>query len=202
MKKPLNSIPMLFAVVGATLLGGCATPAYVSPVDVTRFVGDEPAFLAQGTIQIVPASGLSAESLEFGLYREALRLELEELGYRVVMVNGAQVARLSIDQYVLDEGERRGPVDVGVGGSTGTYGSGVGVGIGFNLGGRPSERIAREVAVSIREAGGNQNLWEGRAGMTATANSDYASDAAAAPRIIDALFSDFPGTSGETIAVE
>lgn len=202
MKKKAPSAPILAALAGAALLGGCATPAYVSPVDVTRFVGDRPAFLGQGTIQIVPATGLSAESLEYGLYREALRLELEELGYRVVMVNGSQVARLAIEQYVLGEGERRSPVDVGVGGSTGTYGSGVGVGIGLNLGGRPSERIAREVSVSIREAGGDQNLWEGRAGMTATANSDYAADAVAAPRIIDALFSDFPGTSGETIAVE
>ena len=190
--------PMLAALA----LCACATPAYVSPVEVTRFVGDEPAFLAQGTIQIVPAAGIDGQSIEYGLYRDAVRLELEELGYRVVMVNGEQVAQLSLDQYVLDEAQRRGPVDVGVGGSTGTYGSGVGLGIGFNLGGQPSERIVREMAVTIRAASGQQNLWEGRAAMTATANSDYAADAAAASRIADALFSDFPGMSGETIAVE
>ncbi|MWV26914.1 DUF4136 domain-containing protein [Aurantiacibacter rhizosphaerae] len=197
MKKPA------FALLAASLmLPACATPAYVSPVDVTRFVGDAPAFLGQGTIQIVPAAGLEAESIEYGIYRDAVRLELEEMGYRVVMVNGSQTAQLGIDQYVLDEGNRRGPVGVGVGGSTGTYGSGLGVGIGFNLGGKPSERIAREMVVSIRQAGGDQNLWEGRATMTVTANSDYAADAAAAPRLADALFSGFPGTSGETISVE
>ncbi len=197
MKKPVLSL-----LAASLLLPACATPAYVSPVDVTRFVGDTPAFLGQGTIQIVPAAGLDADSIEYGLYREAVRLELEDLGYRVVMVNGSQIAQLGIDQYVLEEGNRRGPVDVGVGGSTGTYGSGVGLGIGINLGGQPSERISREVAVSIRAAGGDQNLWEGRAAMTATANSDYAADAAAAPRLADALFSGFPGTSGETISVE
>jgi len=186
----------------AALLGGCATPAWVSPVEVTRFTGEAPTYLGQGTIQIVATPGLDAQSIEYGLYEDAVRRELEGLGYRVVMINGSQVAQVALDQYVVDTGPRRGPVDVGVGGSTGSYGSGVGLGIGFNLGGQPAERIARELSVSIRAAGGTQNLWEGRASMTATANSDYAADAAAAPRMADALFAGFPGESGETIEVE
>jgi hypothetical protein len=194
--------PSLAILAVATLLGGCATPAWVSPVQVTRFTGDAPTYLAQGTIQIVAAPGLDAQSIEFGLYEDAVRRELEQLGYRVVMINGAQVAQVSLDQYIVDAGPRRGPVGVGVGGSTGSYGSGLGVGVGINLGGQPAERIARELAVSIREAGGTQNLWEGRASMTATANSDFAADATAAPRLADALFAGFPGESGETIEVE
>lgn len=194
--------PTLAILASAAMFGGCATPAYVSPVEVTRFTGDAPAFLGQGTIQIVPAPGLDANSIEFDLYEEAVRRELEGLGYRVVLINGAQVAQVGLDHFIVDAGNRRGPVDVGVGGSTGTYGSGVGIGIGFNLGGQPSERISRELMVSIREAGGNQNLWEGRATMTATTNSDYAADATAAPRLADALFAGFPGQSGETIEVE
>ncbi|MFB0612393.1 hypothetical protein [Aurantiacibacter poecillastricola] len=190
------------ALLSAALLSGCATPAYVSPVEVTRFVGAQPAYLAQGTIQIVPEPGLAGESLEYGVYRDAVARELQELGYRVVMVNGSQIAQLSIGQFVTGENDRRGPVDVGVGGSTGTYGSGLGVGIGFNLGGTPAERIAREMSVSIRAAGGTQNLWEGRAAMTATANSEYAQDSDAALRLADALFQNFPGQSGETIEVE
>ncbi|APE29457.1 DUF4136 domain-containing protein [Aurantiacibacter gangjinensis] len=198
---------LLAALAPAVLVAGCATPAYVSPVDVTRFVTDEPTFLAQGTIQIVPAPGIEGESIEYGIYREAVRLELEELGYRVVAVNGEQVAQVDLDQYIVDEdGARRSPVGVGVGGSTGTFGSGVGVGVGINLNslfdGGPRETIQREIAVSIRAAEGGTNLWEGRASMAATANSDFASDAAAAPRMAEALFSGFPGVSGETIAVE
>ena len=202
MRKPAPLLSPLALAATAALLGGCTTPAYVSPVEVTRFVGDEPAFLAQGTVQITPASGIDPGSIEYGLYEDAVRLQLEELGYGVVMVNGAQVAQVSLDQYVVDEGRRRGPVDVGVGGSTGTYGSGVGLGVGINLGGEPAERVVRELSVTIRERGGAQNLWEGRASMVATTNSDYAADAVAAPRMADALFAGFPGNSGETIEVE
>lgn len=186
----------------AAMVAGCAAPAYVSPVEVTRFVGETPAYLAQGTIQIVPASGLDTNSIDYDFYEDAVRQQLEALGYRVVMVNGSQVAQLSLDQYVVDEGARRGPVDVGVGGSTGSYGSGLGVGIGFNLGGQQAERINRELFVSIREAGGAMNLWEGRAVMVATTNSDFAADTVAAPRMAEALFAGFPGESGETIEVE
>lgn len=188
------------------LLSGCATPAYVSPVEVTRFVGETPAYLAQGTIHIEPAPGLNAESLEYGVYAGAVRAELEELGYRVVAQNGAQVAQLGIEQYVGEPERRGGGVGVGAGGSTGSYGTGVGVGVGVDLtsliNGRPAERIERQVSVAIRSASGGANLWEGRASMTATANSDYADSLAAAQRMADALFLDFPGQSGETIAVE
>ena len=51
----------------AALLGGCATPAWVSPVEVTRFTGEAPTYLGQGTIQIVAAPGLDAQSIEYGL---------------------------------------------------------------------------------------------------------------------------------------
>ena len=201
MTKPA---PLFAAILApAILVAGCATPAYVSPVEVTRFTGTTPAFLGQGTIQITPASGIEADSLEFSVYRDAVRRELEALGYRVVAFNGDQVAQIDIEEYVAGERGRRSPVGVGVGGSTGTYGSGVGVGIGINLGGnRPRETIQREVFVGIKRPADDMNLWEGRAVMGATANSDYASDSAAAGRMAAALFSDFPGVSGETIAVE
>lgn len=200
-KAPLKIA--LGAIAPALLLAGCATPAYVSPVDVTRFVSDAPTYLAQGTIQIVPAPGIEGDSIEYSLYREAVRVELEELGYRYVSVNAEQIAQINLDQFIAQEGGGRSPVNVGVGGSTGSFGSGVGVGIGINLGGNSrAETIQRELSVSIRPAEGGTNLWEGRATMAATTNSDFAGDAAAAPRMADALFSGFPGTNGETIAVE
>ena len=37
-------IPISLLGAGA-MLAGCTTPAYVSPVEVTRFTGDETAFL-------------------------------------------------------------------------------------------------------------------------------------------------------------
>ena len=181
----------------ALALSACATPAYVSPVEVTRFVGAQPAYLGQGTIEIAAApgmaeAGMGADSLRFSVYADAVRRELEQLGYRVVAQGGAQVAQVSVEEGVSVEGRRRG--------------SGVGVGVGIDLGsllsGPPPERIDRSVAVAIRQDGAAQNLWEGRAGMTATSNSDYADDASAAARITDALFADFPGTSGETVEID
>ncbi|RPF71808.1 DUF4136 domain-containing protein [Aurantiacibacter spongiae] len=192
----------LTALVVPLLAAGCAAPAYVSPVEVTRFVGPSPAYLGQGTIELVAGPGEAADSLEYSVYRDAVRRELEMLGYRVVAQNAQQVASVQFEDYVGDEIRRRGPVNVGVGGSTGSYGSGVGVGVGLDLTPRPAERILREISVAIRPAGGGTNLWEGRASMTATVNSDMADDRAAAARIADALFAGFPGNSGETIEVE
>ena len=196
-----------FTLALAVAVAGCATPAYVSPVEVTRFVSETSAYLGQGTIEIVAAPGLDSNSLEFAPYIAAVRQELEQVGYRVVPQNGGQVAQIGLEQYVAtSEGRRGGGVGVGGGASTGTYGSGIGVGVGIDLtrllAGAPAQRIERQVSVAISRPGGGLNLWEGRAAMVASDNSDYASDAAAAARIADALFRDFPGTSGETIAVE
>ena len=199
--RDMNS-KFLCALAGAALLGGCAAPAYVSPVQVTRFVGQQDAFLAQGTIELVAAPGTRSDSLEYSFYQDAVRRELEQLGYRVVAQNGSQIAQVSVQQTNAAPSERRGPVSVGMGGSTGSYGSGVGLGIGFDLSGPPPERIETTLAVTIRKPEGGQNLWEGRAGMTATTNSDFASDSTAAARIASALFAGFPGNSGETIEVE
>lgn len=205
MRYPVMTNKLIASLAAALSLSACAAPAYVSPVEVTRFVGDTPAFLGQGTIELVAAPGNDADSLEFSVFHNAVRQELEQLGYRVVAQNGEQIAQLSLEQFVLQPGEGRGPVNVGVGGSTGSYGSGMGVGIGLDLsrlGGPDPDRIDTLIAVTIRQAAGGQNLWEGRAGMTATTNSDFAGDAQVAARIADALFADFPGISGETIAVE
>ena len=198
---------VLPAIAATLALSACATPAYVSPVEVTRFVGNTPTTLGQGTVSIAPASGLDGNALEYGIYADALRAELESLGYRVVAQGGTQTAVLGIEQYVAENSRGRGGgVGVGAGGSTGSYGSGVGVGVGIDLtrliNGAPPDSIVREVSVALRPADGGMNLWEGRAAMSATENSDYAADAAAASRIVDAMFEDFPGISGETIQVD
>lgn len=195
-------LPLLAATA---LLGACATPAYVSPVEVTRFTGAAPQQLGQGTISVAAAPGLDGDSLAFAAYADAVRSELEAIGYRVVASDGGQVAAIALTSTLADPEERRSPVGVGVGGSTGSYGSGVGVGVGINLNslaGPPAERIERLLFVAIRPASGGANLWEGRANMTATSNSDFANEQAAAARMVEALFAGFPGVSGETIEVE
>ncbi|WP_137681648.1 DUF4136 domain-containing protein [Aurantiacibacter suaedae] len=182
-------------------LAACAAPAYVSPVEVTRFVGDAPAQLGSGTISVDFASGLQ-RSPDESAYRTAVERELASLGYSVRPGNAAQVAQITLEQFVDDPDAGRRPVSVGGGASVGSYGSGVGLGIGLDLTPRAAERLDTRLSVAIRPAAGGENLWEGRAQMTASANSDYADQSAAASRLAAALFSNFPGTSGETIQVD
>lgn len=198
--KTVLAAPVLAAILAA--LSGCAAPAYVSPVEVTRFVGASDAGLAQGTIMIVPAPGLNPDTLEYDFYRAAVQLELEQLGYRVVTQGAAQMAQLGFAERTGKAGEDGGPVSVGVGGSTGSFGSGLGVGIGLDLTPRPADQINTVLTVAIRLSEGGVNLWEGRAAMTATVNSDFAPSDARAGKLADALFADFPGDSGETVIVE
>ena len=194
--------PVLLAPLA---LAACAAPAYVSPVEVTRFVGATPAQLQPGPISIEPAAGLDPASLEFATYRDAVARELEMLGYTVSP--GAPLsAVVGVSQAVKRPGNgRRSPVSVGGGASTGSYGSGVGVGVGINLNslaGPDPDEIDTALSVTIRPAAGGTNLWEGRALMTATTNSDFAETPAAASRVASALFEGFPGNDGETIEVD
>ena len=108
------------AVLACALATGCAHPAYVSPVEVTRFTGAQTDWLAQGTIEIAAAPGVEADSLEFSIYREAVRRQLEALGYRVVAQDGDQVAQVSVAQFVAapESGGLGRGVGLGVGGST------------------------------------------------------------------------------------
>ena len=195
--------PSLYGVLAfsAVTLAGCAAPAFVTPVEVTRFTGDAPSQLGRGTISIAASSSLDPESLEFSLYSAELAEQLSALGYDVVGGDAAQIAVIELDQFT-NQPERRSPVSVGGSAGTGSYGSGVGLGVGINLSPPPADEIDTTVAVYIQPADGGTNLWEGRASFTATTNSEFADPSMAANRAIRALFTDFPGSSGETIVVE
>lgn len=192
----------LTSLAALALLAGCTTPAHVSPVEVTRFSAGQPSPLGRGSIAVRAAPGGQPDSWEFAAFQAAVANELQELGYTVTD-NAAQVAEVRVQRFVArNERGRRSPVSVGAGGSTGSYGSGVGLGIGINLGGnRPAEQIDTQLQVMIRPSIGGDALWEGRARFTATANSPFADQRAAAGKLADALFSGFPGRSGETIQV-
>ena len=192
---------LLAPLAAALLLAGC-TQTYVSPVSVTRFVGEQPARLGQGAIDVRAAPGEPAGTLEFSLYEQAVAAELGQLGYRVVEGEGAaQVAEVRVSQVTEQPARSRGPVNVGVGGSTGSYGSGVGVGVGLDLSGRPQDVTSTQMGVIIRDSATGQALWEGRAQFSASVNSEFGDRSAAAAKMADALFSGFPGESGETIEV-
>src|SRR5688572_18129872 len=196
----MQSLFRLSAIASAVLLAGCTT-TYVSPVEVTRFTGDQPQALGSGPIAVRAGPGAAPDSLELNVFRDAVARELQEQGYVIITGEAPQVAEVTIDQFSEQPGYRNSPVSGGVGVGGGSYGSSAGVGIGIDLSPRPSERLHRELKVMIRPAAGGTALWEGRARFTATTNSDFAETQAAATKLADALFGGFPGQSGETIEV-
>src|SRR3546814_15946624 len=81
-------------------------------------------------------------SLEWNSYRTAVDQQLQRQGL-VAAGSGERaplLVRISFDRVEQLPDGRRSPVSVGVGGSTGRYGSGVGPGIGINLGGSSEAR--------------------------------------------------------------
>lgn len=203
-RRILTPLALLAATLG---LAACATPAYVSPVSVTRFVADDASPLGRGTIAVIPAPGMDANmppdfAGNLGIYSDALASALAAQGYTIVPASEAsQVAEIRFGRSV-EAAAQRSPVNVGVGGSTGTYGSSAGVGVGINLGGRRPDSLVRSMGVIIRDKQSNAVLWEGRANFSATENSDFANEDAAAMRLAYALLEGFPGNDGETIEVE
>jgi hypothetical protein len=123
--------------------------------------------------------------------------ELARLGYAPASYDSAdQIAQVRFSR--ADVAAPR-PVSVGLGGSTGSFGSGAGLGFSIPIGG--TKRTATDLAVVIRERASGKVLWEGRAAFTVSATSPLATTALGAPKLAGALFSNFPGKSGETVMV-
>ena len=170
---------------------------------MTRFVAPTAVSqLGQGPIFIATGPGDNAETLALSPYKAAVANELERLGYTESARAGArQVAEVTVVNYTLDNGVRRSPVSVGVGGSTGSYGSGVGVGVGINLGGGAKRLDGTTLKVTIRDTRNNEALWEGRADFQVSPKSPLARSDANAQTLASALFREFPGNNGETVEV-
>ena len=187
--------------LGTATLAACATAP--GPVEVTRF-HDASALnrIGTGTIFVEAAPGEDSSGLEMAPYKAAVARELNALGYRETSRGEAdQIAQVSLDRYIAREGDRRGPVSVGVGGSTGGYRSGVGMGVGINLGGGAKELIGTELAVAIKDKASGNSLWEGRAQFAVSEKSDLARADTNAQTVASALFREFPGGNAETVEV-
>lgn len=181
-------------------LAGCAVP--MGPVEVTRFHVPDTAPLGKGGIAVEPAAGMDGNSLEWRSYQMAVQRKLTLLGYTDASgTQSPQVAELRLARRTIEPAAGGSPVSIGVGGSTGSYGSGLGVGLGINLSPKASRQVETLLAVTIRDRASKAPLWEGRALYTVRATSPLADTALAAPKLADALFKDFPGQSGETIQV-
>ncbi|MBA4353605.1 MAG: DUF4136 domain-containing protein [Novosphingobium sp.] len=191
----------VFAIASLTVSPVVARPA---PVEVTRFHNAQTLPRLKGAAVIIEAlPGYDAASLEDGVWRNAVARELGAAGFGSATPGAADgIAEVRVERETMRRDRARGPVSVGVGGSTGSYGSGVGLGVGLNLGGGPRELVLTRLSVRIRDRVTGEALWEGRAESRENAKAKDAAPALAAPRLARALFAGFPGRSGETITVK
>ena len=189
----------LFAAVALTLtLSACVVPT--GPVEVTRFNRVADGYIyGDGSYIATPAK--AGDALSLSPYLAAVAREMQQIGYSEKLDNSDVIAEVSVSARKI-EAPQRSPVSVGVGGSTGSYGSGVGVGLGFDLGSLGNkERVQTTLSVRLLRRSDNLVIWEGRAEQSAGATSPAAQPGIAASKLASALFQGFPGKSGETVTV-
>ena len=203
------------AILTVAALIELASPALAAaPVEVTRF--HTPTTLAQlgpGWVEVVPAAGIDARSLETRAWLDAVARELAAQGFAASAPQPGvgRIAEVRLTRDAVPGSERRGggssvSVGIGTGGGGGWYGGGshvgLGVGLGFPLGGGRSHRgdIENQLSVTIRDKASGAPLWEGHSNLrTAQRDADRPETAS---RLAHALFSGFPGKSGQTIEVK
>ena len=186
----MNKFPNCIAIAILLVLSGCVVPT--GPVEVTRFNrAAEGIAYGSGTYSVAVAGDPAGQGLAASPYVAAVSREMQR-------VDVTAEVRVTLERYAA---ERRSPVSVGVGGSTGSYGSGIGLGVGINLGGGPKAQVETILAVRIIRRSDNLVLWEGKATQAAKAGSPAAQPGIAASKLAEVLFQDFPGKSGETIRV-
>jgi len=197
-------VPILLA--GA--LAACATPF---KADVSRFAVPLPAPQGQ-TFAVLPEDPRLAGGLEFATYAERVAAEMEQLGYARAASPEAADLLVRFD-YRVDNGRERVRTDFngagfaggpfwGPWGGWGGWGGGA-WGVGFNdpfLGG-PNVRsytvYTSAIDLKIDRAADGQRLFEGKAEAVSRSNRLPQ----LVPNLVDAIFTDFPGNSGETLRI-
>jgi hypothetical protein len=198
----------------ALLVGvsACATPF---KADVSRFAVPLPAPQGQ-TFAVVPEDPKLAGGLEFALYADVVAKEMEQLGY--ARASSPETANMLVRfDYGVDNGRERIRTDPGVGfgagglgpwgpwgGGFGGFGFNRGWGFGFNdpfLGGGPNVRsytiYTSGIDVKIDRTTDGQRLFEGKAEAVSRTNRLPN----LVPNLVDAIFTDFPGSAGETLRI-
>jgi len=192
--------PRILPLLALSLLSACVVPT--GPVEVTRFNrAAEGISYGNGSFGVEVAGESSADrSLSASPYVAAVTREMQRVGYRNQAGTSDVVAEIRFGATMIRP-DRRSPVSVGVGGSTGSYGSGIGLGVGITLGGGSAAQLQTSLSVRIIRRSDQLVIWEGTAVQSAKAGSPAAQPAIAASKLAEALFKDFPGVSGETIRV-
>jgi hypothetical protein len=186
-------------------LAACSTPF---KADVSRFAVPLPAPQGQ-TFAVVAEDPKLAGGLEFATYADVVAGELRELGYQPAAAPDKADLLVRFD-YRVDTGRERVRTDfTGAGfsrawGPWGGWGGGFGAwGYGFNdpFFGGPNVRsytiYTSGIELKIDRAADGQRLFEGKA--EAVSRSNRLPNLV--PNLVDAMFTGFPGNSGETVRI-
>ncbi len=218
-KKAVFSLTAPVLMLG---LSACATPF---KADVARFQQLPP---TQGQSFFVTSNDPElARGIEFAQYAQAVEDEMAEQGY--VPANSPQDADLIVSfDYAIDNGRERVRSNGGFGGGFGRFGGGFGrfggfrggfgrfggfrrfrgarFGFGFHdpfifgggFGGVRSFTVyTSELDLKIDRVADNTRLFEGRAeAQSRSKNLTYI-----VPNLVEAMFTEFPGNSGETVRI-
>ncbi len=204
----MAAVPLLLAA-----LGGCASPFNAN---VSRFQSQLPAPQGQ-TFAVVADDPRDAGGLEFSQYASLVSAQLQKLGYAPASAEAADLI-VRFD-YGVDQGRERviqsGFNDpywspwYGGGGYWGRpafYGRrgwGYGwydpffYGSGFNTGVDVITVYTSGIDMKIDRRADGQRLFEGKAEAASQSNRlSYV-----VPNLVEAMFTDFPGRSGETVRI-
>lgn len=214
---PRSLLRLALPLFLAALLAACATPF---KADVSRFSAPLPAPVGT-SFAVVADNPKNAGGLEFGTYANLVAARLQELGYTRVE-DPAQANMLVRFDYAVDGGRERIRTDFvgGAGfvnpwfGPWGGWGGGFGPWgpVGFGRGawgwgfadpffGGPDVRsytiYSSAIAMKIDDAASGKRLFEGNAQAVSRTNRLPE----LVPNLVEALFTGFPGNSGEVVRI-
>ena len=194
----MKKLVLISAFALSLTLTACVVPT--GPVEVTRFNRLAYGYVyGNGSYVATPAK--ADDGLSLSPYLAAVAREMQRVGYSERLDNSDVIAEVTVNARKV-EAAQRSPVSVGVGGSTGSYGSGVGLGLGLDISALGNkDRVETTLSVRLLRRADNLVIWEGRAVQSAGATSPAAQPGIAASKLAAALFADFPGKSGETVTV-
>ncbi|MFN4020257.1 MAG: DUF4136 domain-containing protein [Erythrobacter sp.] len=188
-------------------LAACTAPSFKA--DVSRFAVPLPAPQGQSFV-VVPDDPRLAGGLEFATYANAVAAEMTGLGYTRAAAHEKADLLVRFD-YRVDNGRERVRTDPGSFGAFGPawgpwggwYGGFGRWGYGFNdpFFGGPNVRsytvYTSAIDLKIDRAADGQRLFEGKAEAVSRSNRLPR----LVPNLVDAIFTDFPGNSGETVRI-
>ncbi len=209
----MNSMKSLarLALPLALVVGVSACASTPFKADVSRFAVQLPAPQGQ-TFAVVAEDPKLAGGLEFALYADLVAAQMQKLGY--ARASSPEAANMLVRfDYAVDNGRERVRSDnTGFGdpffGRFGRFGGfgGYNGGYAFGfydpfLGGGPNVRsytvYTSEIDMKIDRTADGQRLFEGKAEAVSRSNRLQG----LVPNLVDAIFTDFPGNSGEAVRI-